>query len=84
MADFLADYGHPPGPLDPETVFGLVMNQPRASDRLVYRVGLAVSLALGRGEVPGGVVAAACDSPEQAEDLHWTINADRAQAAAGF
>lgn len=85
MADHLVDsFGALPGPITYEMYFGLRMNSQRMFDRGVYRAGLAATLASGRGEVPLSIVSAACDSAEQAEDLHWTINADRAQAEQGF
>jgi hypothetical protein len=85
VCDYLVAYGqYPPRPITPEIEFGLVLNVQRAEDRRVYRAGLAHSLAAGRGEVPLHVVAAACSTAAQAEDLAFEINAARAQAEAGF
>lgn len=80
----MADYGVMPGPLDYETYFGLIMNSSRAAHRRVYYMGLAATLVSGRGDVPPAVIAAVCESNEEADDLAFQINAGRAQAEAGY
>lgn len=78
------DCGVVPGPLDDDDTFGVEMNRGRMVLRRAYQQGLAYSLASSRREVPFPVIAATCDTLEEAEDLAFTINADRAQSEAGF
>lgn len=73
-----------PGPIDYETYVGLKMNSLRIVLRKVYFSGLAQSLANGTGDVPMNVIAAACETPEEAQELAFEINAARHQARAGW
>ncbi len=73
-----------PGPIDHETFFGLKMNGPRMFNRQVYLLGLAHSLAASHGDVPLRIVQAIASSTEEAEDLAFQINADRAQQREGL
>ena len=50
----------------------------------MYFDGLAHTMAGSLGEIPESVVAAACDTTEEAKELAFEINAARYRAQAGW
>ncbi len=82
MAEPLADmltvmHGALPGPIDYDMWYGLNMNEQRMMERDVYKMGLAMTYAQSRGEVPLSIFSSVSFSKDQAEDMHFEVNANR-------
>lgn len=68
-------------PLGYEDVFGLWLNLPRVLLRRAFPTAQGVSLAFRRGSVELPYFEAVTNSPEEAEELQFRSNVERAKAA---
>lgn len=84
LADFVADFGVLPGPLDYETYVGLALNADRVRLRKAYYAALAAGVAASQGDIAPAMVRAACDSDAEAKRLAFEINAARQRAKQGW
>jgi hypothetical protein len=84
LADFVVDYGFCPVPITYNVFVGLELNRERARRRRVYHQSWSFAIANDCGDIDESVVAAACDTKQEAKKLTQEINAARAAERAGW
>lgn len=86
LVDLIVDGGGgiPWGQITYADAVGIEMNANRLVNRRVYQQALACALANSMESVPRPVIAATCQSKEEADRLEFDINAARNRAAKGW